>query len=69
MEGGRDTGRGRSKLPGREPDWDSILGPQDHAPRPKAGAKPLSPPGIPTTVLYLCSFTNLILERNGIKPL
>ena len=28
---GRDTGRGRSRLPARSPMWDSIPGLQDHA--------------------------------------
>ena len=29
-ERGRDTGRGRSRLPVGSPMWDSIPGPQDH---------------------------------------
>ena len=32
--------------------WDSIPGLQDHAPGPKAGAKPLSHPGIPSAVYF-----------------
>ena len=43
---GRDTGRGRSSLHTGSPMWDLILGFQDHAPRPKAGVKLLSHPGI-----------------------
>ena len=31
MERGRDTGRGRSRLPTGSPTWDSIPGPQGHA--------------------------------------
>ena len=30
-EGGRDTGRGRSRLHAGSPTWDSIPGLQDHA--------------------------------------
>ena len=43
-ERGRDPGRGRSRLHAGSPMRDSIPG--SH-PEPKAGAKPLSPPGIP----------------------
>ena len=32
--------------------WDSIPGLQDHALRPKAGAKPLSHPGIPDQLIF-----------------
>ena len=46
-ERGRDTGRGRSRLHAGSLTWDSILGLQDQAPGLKAGAKPLSHPGIP----------------------
>ena len=49
-ERGRDTGGGRSRFHAGSPMWDSILGLQDHALGPKAGAKPLSHPGIPETV-------------------
>ena len=42
---GRDTGRGRSRLHAGSPMRDSIPGPE-----PKAGAKPLSHPGIPVLV-------------------
>ena len=45
-ERGRDTGRGRSRLPAGSPLWDSILGLQGH-PGPKAGTKLLSHPEIP----------------------
>ena len=52
-ERGRDTGRGRSRLHAGSPTRDSILGldPGTPGPRPgpKAGAKPLSHPGIPNT--------------------
>ena len=47
-ERGRDTGKGRSRLPPcREPD--AGLDPRTPGlyPGPKAGAKPLSHPGIP----------------------
>ena len=44
---GRDTGRGRSSFPVGSPTWDSIPGLQESYPGPKAGAKPLSHPGIP----------------------
>ena len=47
MERGRDTGRERSS-PTRSPIWDSIPG-LGSRPEPKAGAKPLSHPGIPST--------------------
>ena len=44
----RDTGRGRSRLHVGSPMWDLIPGLQDHMGHgPKAGAKPLSHPGIP----------------------
>ena len=44
----RHTGRGRSRLHGGSPMWDLIPGLQDHMGHgPKAGAKPLSHPGIP----------------------
>ena len=35
-ERGRDTGRWRSRLHAGSPTWDSIPGPQDHTPGPKA---------------------------------
>ena len=46
-ERGRDTGRGRSMLYAGSLMWDSILGFQDHAPKPKADAQRLSHPGVP----------------------
>ena len=48
-ERGRDTGGGRSRLHAGSPKWDLIPGLQDRAPGPKAGAKPLSHPGIPVS--------------------
>ena len=49
-ERGRDTGRGRSRLHAGSPTWDSGLDPRSPGsrPGPKAGAKPLSHPGIPS---------------------
>ena len=48
IERGRDTGRGRSRLHAGSPTWDSIPGLHDrYGPGPKAGAEPLSHPGIP----------------------
>ena len=47
---GRDTGRGRSRLPVGSPMWDWIPGPRDHA---KAAAQPLTHPGAPH-----CYFSN-----------
>ena len=44
---GRDTGRRRSRLHVGSLTWDLIPGLQDHVPRPMAGTKPLSLPGIP----------------------
>ena len=46
-ERGRDTGRGRNRLHAGSPMWDLIPGLQNHTPGLKAGAKPLSHPGIP----------------------
>ena len=47
-EGGRDTGRGRSRLHARrEPDVGLDPGSPGSHPGPKAGAEPLSHPGIP----------------------
>ena len=46
-ERGRDTGRERSRLHAGSPMWDLILGLQDHALGVKAGANPLSHPGVP----------------------
>ena len=51
-ERGRDTGRGRGRLHAGSPTGNSILGLQDQAPGPKAGAKPLSHPGIPITIPF-----------------
>ena len=42
---GRDSGRGRSRLPAGILMWDSILGPPGSRPEPKADAQPLSHPG------------------------
>ena len=47
IERGRDTGRRRSRLHVGSLTWDLTPGLQDRAPGPKAGAKPLSHPGIP----------------------
>ena len=44
-ERGRDTGRGRSRLPAESPMQDSILGPWDHNLSRKADTQPLSYPG------------------------
>ena len=51
-ERGRDTGRGRSRLPTGSPMWDSIPGPQTprSGPEPKTDAQPLSHPGVPLPV-------------------
>ena len=35
LERGKDTGRGRSKLPAGSPRWDLIPGPQDHTLSPR----------------------------------
>ena len=48
-ERGRDTGRGRSRLHAGSPMWDSP-GTPGSGPGPKAGAKPLSHPGVPRFV-------------------
>ena len=53
IEREREGGRGRSRLHARSPTWDSITGLQDHAPGQKAGAKPLSHPGIPSLIFKL----------------
>ena len=45
-ERGRDTGRGRSRLPAGSPMWDSIPGPGSQ-PELKPDAQPLSHPGAP----------------------
>ena len=54
-ERGRDTGRGRSRLHAESLTWDSVVGLDPGTPgsRPgwKAGAKPLSHPGIPGVLL------------------
>ena len=42
----RERGRGRSRLHEGSPMWDSIPGPRDMS-QPRAGAQPLSHPGIP----------------------
>ena len=47
-ERGKDRGRGRSRLPAGTPRQDSIPGLHDHD-GPKAGAQPLSHPGIPSS--------------------
>ena len=48
--GGAEIGGGRSRLHVGSPTWDSIPGLQDpRTPGPKAGAKPLSHPGIPNS--------------------
>ena len=51
---GRDTGRGKSRLPIGSPAGDSILGPHPGTPgsrpKPKADAQPLSHSGIPKEV-------------------
>ena len=56
-ERGRDTGGRRSRLHARSSTWDSIpgLGPgtPGSRPGPKAGAKPLSHPGIPLFFFFL----------------
>ena len=53
---GRDTGGGRSRLHAGTPTWDSIPAPDPGTPvsRPglKAGAKPLSHPGIPCLIFF-----------------
>ena len=46
-ERGRDTGRGRSRIPAGSPMWDLIPGPRDPHPELKADAQPLSHPGTP----------------------
>ena len=46
-ERGRDTGRGRSRLHAGSLMWDLIPRTPGPRPGPKAGAKPLSHPGIP----------------------
>ena len=53
-ERGRDTGGGRSRLHAGSQTWDSIRTP-GLCPGPKAGAKPLSHPGIPTFSVILVS--------------
>ena len=45
----RERGRGRSRLHAGGPTWDSIPGLQDHALGVKAGVKPLSHTGIPSS--------------------
>ena len=45
-EAGRETGRGRSRLPTGSPMLDSILDPLGSGPEPKADAQPLSHPGV-----------------------
>ena len=59
-ERGRDTGRGRSRLPAGSPTWDSILGLQDHALGLKAGAKPLSHPICPPPKIFKVIFTPIV---------
>ena len=44
---GREIGRGEKQAPGREPDVGLDPGTPGPRPRPKAGAKLLSHPGIP----------------------
>ena len=46
-ERGRDIGRKRSRLHAGNPMWDLIAGLQDSHSGPKAGAQPLSHPGVP----------------------
>ena len=46
-EGGRDTGRGRKQAPFREPDVGLDPRSPGSRPGPKAGAQPLSHPGVP----------------------
>ena len=66
-EKGRDTGRGRSRLHGGSPTWDSIHGAPGTHPGPKAGIKPLSHPGIPEYIrfskisIYGCPCTHVCL--------
>ena len=61
IEKGRDTGRGRSRLPAKSQMRDSIPGPRNL--KLKADAQPLSHPGIPKHVLYL----NTIQQIDQIK--
>ena len=46
-ERGRDTGRGRSRLPAGSPTWDQDTGTPGSGPGPKASAKPLNHLGVP----------------------
>ena len=49
IQRGRDTGRGRSRIPAGSPMWDLIPGPRTlgSCPELKAGAESLSHAGIP----------------------
>ena len=64
-ERGRDTGRGRSRLHAREsrlePDAGLDLKTQGSCPGPKAGAKPLSHPGIP------CSSFSIVRKKGSLS--
>ena len=51
-ERGRDTGRGRSRLPKGSQMWNSVPGLWDHALSMKADTKPLSHPGAPGEKFY-----------------
>ena len=59
----RDTGRGRSRLQSREPDMELDPDPGTPGSRPglKAGAKPLSHPGIPTFGIFYTNIGILLL--------
>ena len=62
-EGGRHTGRGKSKLHAGSPMWDSILGLQDHSLGWRQ-TKPLSPWDCLLRCFYV-NFNALEIERSG----
>ena len=65
-ERGTDTGRGRSRPHAGSLMWDSIPGTPGSHPGPKAGAKPLSHPGIPNNKLSIWKL--LLRTTSWVKP-
>ena len=54
---GRDTGRGRIRLPAGNPRWDWVPGPQDHA---LSQRQALNHPGAPL-IFYMTNFTYFLV--------